>query len=32
MDTSGNVRDAHYSKDPADNPPLGTLLALKDIF
>ena len=32
IDTSGNIRYAHYSKDPSDNPPIGTLLALKDIF
>jgi hypothetical protein len=32
LDTSGNIRYAHYSKDPSDNPSIGTLLALKDIF
>jgi peroxiredoxin len=32
IDISGNIRYAHYSKDPSDNPPIGTLLALKDIF
>ena len=32
IDTSGNIRYAHYSKDPSDNPSIGTLLALKDVF
>ena len=32
IDTSGNIRYAHYSKDPSDNPSVETLLALKDIF
>jgi len=32
IDTSGNIRYAHYSKDPSDNPPVGTLLALEDIM
>jgi peroxiredoxin len=32
IDTSGNIRYAHYSKDPSDNPSIETLLALKDIF
>lgn len=32
IDTSANIRYAHYSKDPSDNPSIGTLLALKDIF
>jgi hypothetical protein len=32
IDTSGNIRFAHYSKDPSDNPSIETLLALKDIF
>lgn len=32
IDTSGNIRYAHYSKDPSDNPSIATLLALKDIF
>ena len=32
IDTSGNIRYAHYSKDPSDNPPIETLLALIDIF
>jgi peroxiredoxin len=32
IDTSGNIRYAHYSKDPSDNPSIDTLLALKDIF
>jgi len=32
IDTSGNIRYAHYSKDPSDNPPGGTLLALEDII
>ena len=27
-----DIVHAHYSKDPSDNPPIGTLLALKDIF
>lgn len=31
IDTSGNIRYAHYSKDPSDNPSIGTLLALKDV-
>jgi len=28
-DTAGNIRYAHYSKDPSDNPSIETLLALK---
>ena len=32
IDTSGNIRYAHYSKDPSDNPSINTLLALKDAF
>ncbi len=32
IDTSGNIRYAHYSKDPSDNPSIETLLALKDII
>jgi peroxiredoxin len=32
IDTSGNIRYAHYSKDPSDNPSIETLLALKDMF
>jgi peroxiredoxin len=32
IDTYGNIRYAHYSKDPSDNPSIETLLALKDIF
>lgn len=32
IDTSGNIRYAHYSKDPSDNPSIATLLALKDIL
>ena len=32
IDTSGNIRYAHYSKDPSDNPSIETLLALKEIF
>ena len=32
IDTSGNIRYAHYSKDPSDNPSIETLLALKNIF
>ena len=32
IDTSGNIRIAHYSKDPSDNPSIGTLLELKDII
>jgi peroxiredoxin len=32
IDTSGNIRYAHYSKDPSDNPSIETLLALKDIL
>jgi len=30
--TSGNIRYAHYSKDPSDNPSIDDLLALKDVF
>jgi peroxiredoxin len=32
IDTSGNIRYAHYSKDPSDNPSIETLLALKEIL
>lgn len=32
IDTSGNIRYAHYAKDPSDNPSIDTLLALKDVF
>ena len=32
IDTSGNIRYAHYSKDPSDNPSIEILLALKEIF
>ena len=32
IDTSGNVRYAHYSKDPSDNPSIESLLALNDII
>jgi hypothetical protein len=32
IDTSGNIRYAHHSKDPSDNPSIETLLALKEIF
>jgi hypothetical protein len=32
IDTSGNTRYSHYSKDPSDNPSIETLLALKGIF
>ena len=32
IDTSGNIRYAHYSKDPSDNPSIDALLALKDVF
>ena len=32
IDTSGNTRYSHYSKDPSDNPSIETLLALKDMF
>ena len=32
IDTFGNIRYAHYSKDPSDNPPVETLLDLKNIF
>jgi peroxiredoxin len=31
IDTSGNIRYTHYSKDPSDNPSMQTLLALKDV-
>jgi hypothetical protein len=32
IDTAGNIRYAHYSKDPSDHPSIETLLALKDII
>jgi peroxiredoxin len=32
IDTTGNIRYAHYAKDPSDNPSIDTLLALKDVF
>ena len=32
IDTSGNIRYAHYAKDPSDNPSIDTLLALKNVF
>jgi peroxiredoxin len=32
IDTYGKIRYSHYSKDPSDNPSIGTLLALKEIF
>ncbi len=32
IDTSGNIRYAHYAKDPSDNPSIDALLALKDVF
>jgi peroxiredoxin len=32
IDTSGDIRYAHYSKNPSDNPSIETLLALTDIL
>jgi peroxiredoxin len=32
IDTAGNIRYAHYSKDPSDHPSIETLLALKGII
>lgn len=32
IDIDGNIRYAHYSKDPSDHPPVDSLLKLKKLF
>jgi peroxiredoxin len=32
IDTRGNIRYAHYAKNPADYPPVDSLLALKAVL
>jgi peroxiredoxin len=32
IDTEGNIRYAHYAKDPSDHPPVDSLVELKNLF
>jgi hypothetical protein len=32
IDTEGTIRYSHYAKDPADNPSVESLLALRSLF